>query len=862
MEETTINNQKGERLSFYKLFNDKGYKVQIPIIQRDYAQGRKDQNEVRNNFLDAIYGYLEENIPNRDLDFIYGSLEHIGDDVVFIPLDGQQRLTTLFLLHWYLYQISDNELLKTKFRNTFVKNGKSVFTYETRSSSSEFCDGLINCNNLLDNLLPADENENNTLSKNITDCNWFFLSWKLDPTIQSMLTMLDAIHKRFCGKKEFFERLLDEQKPIITFLFLNLKEFSLTDDLYIKMNSRGKPLSDFENFKAKFEQSLENVEIGDRVFEIDYDGIKKKVPLHEYFAFNIDTKWADLFWNYRNLQNRDAQNRATDNNFDDEFVNFIRIIFTAQYTVENPNIDYLKDLLGKQASDVITYYRYCDLEIIFDKDKEKRLQKDNAADESAIERLKNIFSNCALFLIDALDCLSNESQRVKNYISNDYDFYFKEEPSFEKALKNNFASNSERLRFFAYIKFLVLNKGDYSGIDQWMRIIHNITHPDNMPIDDIADYIKAAKSINDMLPYSNNIVQYFAENRWVGFFNRGQILEERIKAQLITKSTEWLDEIIKIEKHGYFNGLIGFILEFAGIVEYYNSHYNKCDWMDEQNAVFFEQFKDYATKASVVFKYSYENRVNDDFCYFERAVLTKGDYLIGSGNKNNSWPKNMLNTSTVKNNVKRTYSWKRLLRLPDNQDDTLKECRNFVKELFDDERFDASNLYPSLKQICNDRTGDWRDYLIDCHEMMEYSKQGFIGFDGDIFTIYKESRLNHYHVEFYSFHLWLKYFKNAINVTYIPLWYSGERPYIQIKQSTYAIRICFTDKYDISLLKNNGYCTQNDFPEDLTTWLADNGYKWNNFTDNQNNTCYCYDCRFDTEEETYKAVGDLRNELK
>lgn len=862
MDETT-NTQKGERLSFFRLFNEKGYKVQIPIIQRDYAQGRKVQNEVRANFLDAIYGYLDENIPNRDLDFIYGSLEQIGDETVFIPLDGQQRLTTLFLLHWYLYQLSDNEELKSKFRNTFIRNGKSVFTYETRSSSSEFCNGLINCNGVLNSLLSTDEGEENELSKTIEDCNWFFLSWKYDPTIQAMLNMLDAIHKKFKGKTEFFERLLDEEKPIITFLFLNLKDFSLTDDLYIKMNSRGKPLSDFENFKAKFEQSLDNVEVGDRKFEINYNGIKKIVSLQEYFAFNIDTKWADLFWNYRNLQNRDFLNRATDNNFDDEFVNFIRIIFTAQYTLENPQIEKLKDLLGKQVSDVISYYKYCELEIILDKDKEKRLLSEGNVTNEDIKRLKKIFSNCTLFLVDALDSLSNGNQKIKHRLSPDYTFYFNEDKSFESALKNNFGSNSERLRFFAYIKFLILHNGNCSGINQWMRVIHNMTHPDNMPIDDIDNYVRAAKSINAMLPHSNDILHILATNNNVGFFGSGQVLEEKIKAQLIAISSDWQSEIEKIEKHGYFNGQIGFLLEFAGIIDYYNSHDKKCVWSQEEDSVFFNKFKDYAAKASKVFAYNYENRVNDQDYVFERAVLTKGDYFIGSGSKNEYWPKNMLTTNTVKNNVKRTYSWKRLLRLPDNQEDTFKERRDFVKRLFDDERFDVNNYQGSLNRICKDKTGDLkRDYLIDCPKMMEYSQQGFIGYDGDIFTIYKESRLNHYHVEFYTYHLWCKYFANSINVEYIPLSYSGF-PYIQILCGKYEIQIYFDDqKFEICVLKNNGQCTESNYPEGLRVWFIGNGYKWDSYNDNQDIEYHYYGCRFNSEEETYNAVGDLLDELK
>jgi uncharacterized protein with ParB-like and HNH nuclease domain len=152
--ETIADTQSGKRLSFYKLFKEKNYKVLIPIIQRDYAQGRKTTAEVRNVFLDALYDYLEENDANRDLDFVYGSLdEKTGKHTDFIPLDGQQRLTTLFLLHWYLYRISDNTGKKAEFKNSLLKGGESMFNYKTRRSSSEFCDELmknIDSNNLLE----------------------------------------------------------------------------------------------------------------------------------------------------------------------------------------------------------------------------------------------------------------------------------------------------------------------------------------------------------------------------------------------------------------------------------------------------------------------------------------------------------------------------------------------------------------------------------------------------------------------------------------------------------------------------------------------------------------------------------------
>jgi len=80
-------------------------RIEVPLIQRDYAQGREAQKDVRDDFLGALHEALalpagDKKLP-LNLDFVYGSME--ADDMSrFLPLDGQQRLTTLFLLHWHL----------------------------------------------------------------------------------------------------------------------------------------------------------------------------------------------------------------------------------------------------------------------------------------------------------------------------------------------------------------------------------------------------------------------------------------------------------------------------------------------------------------------------------------------------------------------------------------------------------------------------------------------------------------------------------------------------------------------------------------------------------------------------------------
>src|SRR5258708_1161613 len=252
-----------EKSNFWQLIGQKS--IEIPIIQRDYAQGRKTKEEIRNNFLDALYLACRDNKP-IELDFIYGDIKN----GCLQPLDGQQRLTTLFLLHWYA-ALKEGKLDEHK---TLLQR----FRYETRISSREFCDRLVVQAIDREKLLSADPGQNE-LSKTIIDSSWFFLSWKSDPTIKAMLIMLDAIHHKFIGCENLWEKLTIDNS--ITFQYIELKNFGLSDDLYMKMNARGKVITDFEKLKGKFEKYLE----------------KYFAALLPEFFKNVDGIWTDLFWN-------------------------------------------------------------------------------------------------------------------------------------------------------------------------------------------------------------------------------------------------------------------------------------------------------------------------------------------------------------------------------------------------------------------------------------------------------------------------------------------------------------------------------------------------------------------------------------
>jgi hypothetical protein len=291
--------------SFWKLLKE--YKVVIPILQRDYAQGRAIGKAplIRENILNVLCNAMKEPNNPLELDFIYGytkllTNEKKEDLKVFYPLDGQQRLTTLFLLHWY---IAVKEGHHEEARGLLSK-----FTYETRHSSRVFCSELVK-------FMPA--NFDASIKESIINQPWFFTAWNNDPTISSMLTMLDAIqHKVKSNKLEEVWQTLVSEEPAVIFHLLPMDKLGLPDELYIKMNSRGKELTDFENFKTRFSELLNDS--------------------HSWkFNHKIDQEWSDLFWDlYKEDQVLDIAKKV-----DAAFMRFFRFVTDILLAKENNVIE-------------------------------------------------------------------------------------------------------------------------------------------------------------------------------------------------------------------------------------------------------------------------------------------------------------------------------------------------------------------------------------------------------------------------------------------------------------------------------------------------------------------------------------------
>ncbi len=293
-------------ISFRTLIKE--YIIRIPEIQRDYAQGRDNEKatKIREGFIGSLLPVFAGSKDVVPLDFIYG---YCREDRAFEPLDGQQRLTTLFLVHWLFCPDNCEDLFVTE-------NGerRSRFRYATRISSEQFCDALVNqsASKLVECWRQFLESAKETQCKDETrDCgnegpfsfskfisglSWFEWTWRYDPTVMAMLNTMDTILASLVAHRIQYRDVQYENLDCIVFHRLDLNdnlfserdgyEFKLGDELYVKMNSRGKELSEFDKLKSTLEEELQSQKEEGRVDE----------RIEVEWRTAMDGIWADYFW--------------------------------------------------------------------------------------------------------------------------------------------------------------------------------------------------------------------------------------------------------------------------------------------------------------------------------------------------------------------------------------------------------------------------------------------------------------------------------------------------------------------------------------------------------------------------------------
>jgi len=657
--------------------------IEIPMIQRDYAQGRKDgkANEIRKIFLSkiksAIDSVINHDSPPLELDFIYGYLE----SEYFIPLDGQQRLTTLYLLHWY-FAFKEEKL--ASFRTPF-----SRFTYQTRQSSGDFLKKLNEGFNQFDhNEIFSGKHSFETLIK---DKNWYYVNWKYDLTIQSAICMLDEIHQTFGDSVIELADITREDKPCIVFNYLDIRDFGLSDDLYIKMNARGKPLTNFENLKAELGRFIELSDFNNKYnYSIPHSSGNKFVNVETYFVTKIDTSWTDFFWKLRNKET---------NEFDDKLLNLLAFISLSQIAkVDVSKFEvFIKSL--EQGEGELSYYSFMSQGLL---------------NEASI-----------IFYIDVLDTLVSNDTIIKQYLS-DQTFFDKGAIIANASGILTKPTYEQRVIFYAMFSFLVRNRNvlEETELKKWDRLIRNLVSNRNTLYNSAKDFGESLTAIDFILEnYDGDIYQVFLDKDVTGFDSQ-QIKEEKLKIELLRSSDNWERFIYEAECHPYLQGQIIFLLAFSGVYDKYLDGQLGIAVRDEEAALvsatgYFEKFKK-------TFKDTGLREFKDEL--FRRALLTKGDYLLYSTN----W------SLLIDNH--RDISWKRLLKETGNK--TTEYFQNrcpFLKELFDD--INLKEIEGSLEAIIKANVcDDWRKDFVEHPILMKLSREKYLKFydhDDDIYVLRK-----------------------------------------------------------------------------------------------------------------------------
>ena len=661
-------------------------KILFPVIQRDYAQGRRSQHatDVRKQFVEHLLTSLNNNVP-ESLDFIYGTLRTtLGNDKpIFVALDGQQRLTTLFLLHWYLWWRNDN-------LDDFC--GHVSFCYETRESSSRFCQELTNTANF-----PKGLNQGLKPSDMIKVQNWFFASWLEDPTVNGMLVMLDEIHLQIADLSYFdlkgaMEKCKNECSntnsiPFLSFYILYLeKGFTLADDLYVKMNARGLPLTIFENFKASFMNLLDSQQ-------------------KDTFKNNIDQDWSNIFW--RTSEKKDSPS------VDAAMMRFVRFVVSFEYA-----LSLHKKYKGKDYDDI--------------PDNEKRNYESllvNARSKVAIPteeltfyRLNNdlkVLAPAADKIVESFGSICSLWNKDNKKLVFDNDI---KKDIHEEVWKELFRKADYKVQLYLYAVILASNSENQH---EWLRLVRNLV--ENTRIDTAELMFKSIVGMNELYQlFAGGSLFSTLPSLSNNLFST-QLEEEFDKQQLIGNNRQWRDEIHALEDHPYVIGQIKFYLKLA------NKDIDSFKMISERSRELFDaQSKGEQTLVRLLLL---EGLPSGTYPYaYDARDLTDKQKSMGFSYKSIQY------YSFANKETDRDYSWKRMLNdKPDynpngketNHSKSRSDCQNLFKQLIGRNDFDTrlrifepANRTQLTNEIANH--AGWRAELIKDKKKIEDCKNSFV----------------------------------------------------------------------------------------------------------------------------------------
>lgn len=572
----------------------------VPKIQRPYAQGRLDEHStfVRQTFLNELFDSLEKR-KECDLNFIYGIVTAKGEDYILELLDGQQRVTTLFLLYWYI-GCAELRVCPEKYQR--VKRLLQKFKYETRTTATLFCYRLV------DFLFKYEEGIKP--SDCLRNVKWYFRSFDRDSTVCAMLNTLDDIHKKYTERNSI-EPLFDALE-FIRFYIKSLGMFNLSEELYIKMNARGLQLSAYENFKA---------DLINFINQSDFEGFREKVKLFKgameeevNFDFNffvkLDSKWVDIFW------------QKGSDEFDDSMMSFFSRFLSCRYVVETEG-----EVTDKEMrSDKTIEFLYTNAE--------KNLSRERYMGFKVFKEILSDHPENVILIDKVLDTLYDYDYKGNEIFSRMLPSWGKNETDKGDDFYKNHKTKNTHVKMIALSAFISFvghfKKFDLSLYDKWMRVVWNVIENTNIDslqpmaslmrkFDNIARWIgKNMEEINvtfyEALSTFKNSDSSEKENR--------AVVEEIEKARRIAENRDWEEAFKEAENHPYFKGMVSFFYSPEMTIDDFKKAYINASLMFDANGITEDFRNDHILIRAIVSQLSTWNLLDNRYIT-ERAETQK-----------------------------------------------------------------------------------------------------------------------------------------------------------------------------------------------------------------------------------------------
>lgn len=721
--------------------------VRIPRIQRDYAEGRENagikskRDSLLNDMLDVVYGIRK----GLSFDFIYGYMMLNGavvkDDswrqnkeekVFFEPLDGQQRLTTLFLLYWLFGRTADIQS---------TSGNHSLFVYETRDTSEEFCHWLVkqdaesvikgwqkevaNAKKLNEANKERWSTEKNSkgvvdeyanrlrfplmkvpsLSEYMQGDDTFKWDWHDDPNIHSMITVLEAAVGKLTERELKYDDGIKGNANLDNINFMLLDKLMCDgDQLFEKMNARGKALTSFEILKSSLEEEMElqNLPNTDSALTNNWRNV-------------IDGDWIDFCWDKSDIGSNPTLEKVREVEEKLERL-LIRMAGKSLYLTD---INWTKPKLG----DSVKYGAELENSIagrenvngLIDKYIEyARHERSLNSSNITLLDFAGIYNDIQNLLYkDGTGAWHEASEIISQNLDRQYQLLLFDE------FMGNTLTHDTRVKMYAMLEYLKIvnataiagNNTEKENFVDWMRFVLNVFNADNKTarldnFEDVkgalraidkwlAEYVKnyRTKKPQDVLRLIKDHIKSNAHGQ-----EQARLDEEAIKAELRINGTNgvspksWEDSILKAEDNFYLRGQI--IASFSWSRN--GRHYDKA---------LFDEYVDYLFKIFPGKAYDGE----DEDMLLMQAMLCFQDFRHNM--------KNGLG-SLGRLNFHRDYSWKQYLRRADNNG----YYGALFKQLIDEwKNHPAFSFAEILKHIIATRKSrftktDWQYYVVNISE--------------------------------------------------------------------------------------------------------------------------------------------------